>query len=620
MLRSAWFRITPNLKVRGCQKESQASSERSMRVWIAEGGTARRQASWRQMAWLAAFLSAASVEAAVPCDTIRTFADDRLPLRELFVAPSGSNTTGDGSRTKPFQTLTRALQGWRPGDAIRLLPGNYNGGLSLSNVRGTPAAPIWIGGVPGEALPVIRGGTSALQMSRVSYLVLENLSVIGATVNGVNCDDGGDYGNPDASHHLLFRNLQIQDIGTGGNHDGLKLSGINDYFVVGCAFQRMSAGGSGIDHVGCHRGLIVGCSFVDMGSNAIQCKGGSEDIEIRGNRILNGGGRAVNIGGSTGFQFFRPPLVQPGANVEARNIRVLANLFTGSDAPLAFVGAVDCIAANNTVVSPRRWVVRILQETVSSGGYTFLPSASNRVVNNLIFYDRSVISTHVNVGGNTAPATFSFENNLWYAFNQPAQSRPALPVGERNGIYGADPRFRDAPAQDYSVETNSPAAAKGLKLGFLKSDLLMACYADVPSLGAFEAVPAAPLRADTDGDLMPDDWESATGLNPNDASDADSDLDADNATAWAEYVAGTDPRDPASRFSLAALQLEGGMLSFEFATAIGRRYVIESRGLLPGSEWRHESDWAGDGLEARYVHPVRSDGLILFRVRIELAR
>ena len=37
---------------------------------------------------------------------------------------------------------------------------------------------------------------------------------------------------------------------------------------------------------------------------------------------------------------------------------------------------------------------------------------------------------------NTQPETFVFANNLWYAWNDPAQSEPTLPVPEDDGIYG----------------------------------------------------------------------------------------------------------------------------------------------------------------------------------------
>ena len=392
------------------------------------------------------------------CDPIRTFVDGKQPLGEIFVSPTGNNSTGSGTQANPYQTISRALQGVQPGDAIRLLPGNHVTGNSIGNLAGTSNAPIWIGGVPGQARPVISGGATAIQLSRIRYVILENLEVTGATANGINCDDGGDYANSNATRHILFRNLYIHDIGTGGNNDGLKLSGVNDYFVLDCEFARMSAGGSGIDHVGCHRGLIARCTFTDAGSNAVQCKGGSEDIEIRWNRMTNGGARAINIGGSTGFEFFRPPLSTNVPNVEARNIRVVANLFRGSDAPVAFVGTVGSLVANNTIVEPSRWVLRILQETVSSGGYTFLPCSSNQFINNLVYFNRSQISTHVNIGANTDAASFKFAHNLWFAFNQPSQSQPSLPSAETNGVYGLNPLFVDATNGNFSVSTNSPVA------------------------------------------------------------------------------------------------------------------------------------------------------------------
>jgi hypothetical protein len=99
-----------------------------------------------------------------------------------------------------------------PGTAIRVHAGTYGGGTYISNVSGEPSAPIWIGGVPGESKPLIQNGGEGLHLTKVSYLVIHDLEVADATSNGINCDDGGDYANEAAAHHVVFRNLDIHDI------------------------------------------------------------------------------------------------------------------------------------------------------------------------------------------------------------------------------------------------------------------------------------------------------------------------------------------------------------------------------------------------------------------------
>lgn len=425
-------------------------------------------------------------QAAAPCNPIVTFADGKKPQREIFVSPSGNNFKGDGSRTSPFQTINHVLQNIRAGDAIRLLPGVYTNGAYLANVSGTVDAPIWIGGVPNEPRPIFTGPSASIHISRANYLILENIEVTGAKGNGVNCDDGGQFANPNAARNIVLRNLSIYDTGSGGNQDGLKRSGLNDYFVLDCEFARISAGGSGIDHVGCHRGLIARCTFTE-GGNSIQCKGGSEDIEIRSCRFINPSDRGINIGGSTGFTLFRPPISTNTPNVEAKNIRVIANLFIGGAiSPVAFVGTTDSLVANNTIIDPKRWILRILQETTSKDPYAFLPCGRNQFINNLIYYDGSQISVHCNIGANTDPASFQFANNLWFDHHQPDRSRPNLPASESNAIYALDPKFKNASSNDFSIYPGTPAVGKGKKHPKVRSDFLERCYSDPLSIGAFE--------------------------------------------------------------------------------------------------------------------------------------
>jgi hypothetical protein len=205
--------------------------------------------------------------------------------------------------------------------------------------------------------------------------------------------------------------------------------------------------------------------------------------------MVDAGRRAVNMGGSTGFTYFRPPLSTTEPNAEARDIRVVANVIHGATTPFAFVGCVDCLAAHNTVVDPESWLLRILQETTSSGEYTFLECQNNSVVNNLFLFDWDALSTYVNIGPNTQPETFTFAHNLWYAHDEPARSQPDLPVEETGAVVGEDPRLVDPDGGDYRLLPDSPAIGAGRALPEVAFDFEGARYSSPPSIGAFEGRP-----------------------------------------------------------------------------------------------------------------------------------
>jgi hypothetical protein len=162
---------------------------------------------------------------------------------------------------------------------------------------------------------------------------------------------------------------------------------------------------------------------------------------------------------------------------------VVSNVIERGYAALGFVGCVDCAAVNNTVVDSEHWIVRILQETTSTGEYEFLPCGDNLVANNIFYFERGAVATDVNIGPNTAPETFTFANNLWYAHDAPAASAPTLPVGETGAVVGEDPAF----ASGYEIGVTSPAASTGTDYAGLVGDMAGQCYGSPPSIGAYEA-------------------------------------------------------------------------------------------------------------------------------------
>jgi hypothetical protein len=210
--------------------------------------------------------------------------------------------------------------------------------------------------------------------------------------------------------------------------------------------------------VGCHDGTIEASVFRNGGENlgnGVQTKGGSARVTVRNNRFESAGVRAVQIGGSTGLESFRP---NASVGYEAQNVTVEGNVIVGSEAAVAFVNVDGATVRFNTIYRPGRWVFRILQETTAPG---FVPSRNGVVTDNIIAFNTAEVVTAVNVGAGTAPQTFQFARNVWYALDAPALSVPALPTAEVGGVYGVNPQFVNAAGGDFHLQAGSPATAYG---------------------------------------------------------------------------------------------------------------------------------------------------------------
>ena len=358
---------------------------------------------------------------------------------------------------KSRDELQQAVAKAKPGTKIVIAPGTYDGGLAFAGLQGSKDKPIILAAADSARPPVIQGGNSCLHLSNPAYVELHNLVLTKGRANGLNIDDGGTADSP--AHQVVLKGLVVRDIGSDRNHDGIKLSGLDDFQVEDCTVERWGKQGSGIDMVGCHRGVISNSTFRDgdkIGANGVQMKGGSRDVTVRHCRFENAGGRAINLGGSTGLPYFRP---KP-QGYEAQDLVVEDCTFIGSMAPIAFVGVDGATVRHNTFYRPTKWLLRILQENQDAA---FVPCRNGKFTNNLIAFHSSDVSTIVNIGPKTAPDTFQFANNFWYCIDRPDSTRRAvqLPTAESNGEYGTDPRFRTASKGDFRLATDSPARRFG---------------------------------------------------------------------------------------------------------------------------------------------------------------
>ena len=431
------------------------------------------------------------------CGDVVTFESGKTPSRIQHVSVGGNDVTGDGTMARPFRTMARAARDVSPGTAIYLHGGPHAGGMFLDGVRGTAEQPIWIMGAPDEPRPVIQGGGDGLHLVKPRYVVVQNLEIRQTAANGINVDDGDEVADSDAARFLVFRDLDIHDTGQqpAGIADCLKLAGVYDFFVFRSVFSHCGlnpiSGAVGVGGVGVHRGLVASNRFTANGYGGAQFKGGSDDIRVTGNFFQETGWRAVNMGGRTGEQFFRPPLSPVAMNYEAARVSVQANIFVGSETAAAFTGCVDCDFSHNTVVDPSKWTIRILQESVTTARYAFAPASRGRIADNIFYFRRSDLDAgeDINVGPATDSHSFALLTNLWYAHDSPRQSQPRLKLfeGQHTGsIVGINPDFANRAAADFHLTRRSIAEGAGDRAWAPRRDFAGRCYLDSPSLGALQ--------------------------------------------------------------------------------------------------------------------------------------
>ena len=333
--------------------------------------------------------------------------------------------------------LAAALEAAQPGDEIVLKPGTYTGGLYRENL-----SEVTIRSSDVENPAVIEGGSYGLMLSDPTNVVLANLVFSDQLENGINIDDAATPETPADNVSLI--GITVRDIKEKGNHDGIKMAGVRNFVIDGVKVENWGSGGSAIDFVGCHHGLVQNSILkhdgLEVGGSGIRPKGGSKDIVIRANRVEfpNGMGRGIQAGGSTDAEYFRFP--EGDADYEASEIFVEGNVVIGGGSAFSWVNIDGGIFHHNVVNRPAQWVIRILNE---NEGTSIVPTRNGQFFDNeIVFNDTDdEFNRAVNEGDAVEPATFQFARNRWFNLADPTAkgSRPKLPAEETDGVYGEDP-------------------------------------------------------------------------------------------------------------------------------------------------------------------------------------
>jgi hypothetical protein len=109
---------------------------------------------------------------------------------------------------------------------------------------------------------------------------------------------------------------------------------------------------------------------------------------------------------------------------------------------------------------------------------------------------------------------------------------------------------------------------------------------------------------DTDGDGIPDAWEIANGLNPNDSGDAVLDKDGDGQSNKAEYLAGTNPQQPGSRLSAVVVTTAvPGQLAVRFTAVANKSYTVRCKNSVGDATWIKVADIFPQGSDTLLTIP-----------------
>ncbi len=191
---------------------------------------------------------------------------------EFYVATDGDDAAA-GTISQPWRTLGHALRQLGPGDTLTLKPGTYKGAPVL-NLHGLEDSPVVIRGADRDSVIIdgtlrregeYAGGRDGIKLENSSWVVIENLTSIGAQRAGIFMVH---------SHSITVRNCLIADNGVWG----VMVDHSPDVLVEGCDIS-----GSGREH---------GIYF----SN-----GGTDRAIARGNRIHGNSACGIHINGDPDY-------------------------------------------------------------------------------------------------------------------------------------------------------------------------------------------------------------------------------------------------------------------------------------------------------------------------------
>jgi parallel beta-helix repeat protein len=419
-------------------------------------------------------------------------------ITTYYVSGTGSDNNDGKSISKPFRTLQKAHDLTNPGDTVWIMNGTYTSTDSdiLSIYRtGEPGKWIRYRAYPGHA-PKLKSvkNWQGIYFNGVSYILIEGLTLEGNNDNVTEAqartqlkDTNGDgkidamdpqpeysgngiginpdYSNLDQpSHHIMIRGNTVYNFGGGGIYtSGADFVVLEDNLVYNNAWYT-TYGSSGIsfyqnrDSVPNFRGYrMVARRNVSYGNrNFLPCACVGFESITDGNGIiiddLHNTQNNSSYGNYTGKTLIANNIVYDNWG---RGIHVFES------------DNVDII--NNTAFH------NSYGETILQGQISVINADNVRVYNNIAapYQYRSGFTNKSYIAGKPNNSNVRFDYNLSFGgtgFFDPDQDI-SDPISARHNLSGVNPKFVNASARNFRLQSSSPAIDKGLSSFPVKDDV-----------------------------------------------------------------------------------------------------------------------------------------------------
>jgi parallel beta-helix repeat protein len=421
------------------------------------------------------------------------------------VATTGSDTA-DGSTATPWKTIQRAANAVGPGDTVVIHAGTYTG--FLVDASGTQAAPITFSG---DGAVNINGAATtdrdAVHIDSASYVIIEGLTVTGATRAGISALD---------CDHITVRKNKVDQNGRWG-----VFSSFCDDLVV----EDNEVSRSGTEHGiyasnSADRPIIRRNKIWGNGMCGVHMNG---DINYGGDGVISGAVIEANIITNNGA------LGGSGINGDGiTNATIRNNVLDGNHASGVSLYRIDGgapstgnLVINNTIrmASDARWAINIQDG-----------STGNTLRNNILLHP-STSRGAVDICSTCTAGLVSNNNAVVgrFAVNGTMTDLPGwrTRTGGDAASFVATETQLFASSTDLRLSAASPAIDKGLALGAPTTDVLGVARPQGTGIdiGAYEACTGSCGVAPDGGDGGGSGDGSGSGSGSGDGTGNDGDGD-----------------------------------------------------------------------------------------------